>query len=39
MRKQKIAIQGFAGSFHELATRNYFLEAELELIYCDSFDL
>jgi len=38
MRKQKIAIQGFAGSFHELATRNYFLEAELELIYCDSFD-
>ncbi|HIA35703.1 MAG TPA: hypothetical protein EYN89_02945 [Flavobacteriales bacterium] len=38
MKKQKIAIQGFAGSFHELATRNYFLDEDIELLYCDSFE-
>ena len=38
MKKLKVAIQGFGGSFHEEATRNYFLDEELELLYCDSFE-
>jgi len=38
MKKLQVAIQGFAGSFHELTTRNYFLDEELELLCCDSFE-
>lgn len=38
MKKRKVAIQGFVGSFHEMATRNYFLDDELELLYCSSFE-
>lgn len=38
MKKLKIAIQGFAGSFHEEATRNYFQGKATKLLYCDSFE-
>jgi prephenate dehydratase len=33
----KIAIQGTIGSFHEIATRNYFHE-DVELLPCDTFE-
>lgn len=32
----KVAIQGFAGSYHEIAANQYF-GAEIELVMCDSF--
>lgn len=35
--KRKIAIQGVAGSFHDIATKNYFKGDELDIIPCDSF--
>ncbi len=38
MKKRKVAIQGFAGSFHEMATRNHFPDDVLELLYCSSFE-
>lgn len=32
-----VAIQGVAGSFHDIATRNFFKEQEIKLVPCDSF--
>jgi prephenate dehydratase len=35
----KIAIQGEAGSFHEVAARQYFSYDEIEIVPCSTFDL
>jgi prephenate dehydratase len=35
----KIAIQGEAGSFHEVAARQYFNYDEIEIVPCSTFDL
>ena len=35
--KRKIAIQGGYGSFHEIATREYFGENNIEIMPCDTF--
>lgn len=32
-----VAIQGVAGSFHDIAVRNFFKEQEIKLMPCDSF--
>lgn len=37
MEKLKIALQGVPGAFHEIAARNYFQGADLEIIACESF--
>ena len=36
--KLKVAIQGYPGSFHDLAASEYFSGQELELICCETFD-
>ncbi len=35
---EKVAIQGIAGSYHEIAARAYFRDHEYEIIGCDNFD-
>lgn len=35
--KKRIAIQGIAGSYHDIAARNYYEEDEVEIIGCNSF--
>ncbi len=35
---KNIAIQGIAGSFHDIAARTYFSDEEIELCCCDSFE-
>ncbi len=35
--KKKVAIQGIAGSYHDVAARNYFEEEEIEIIDCNTF--
>lgn len=35
--KKKVAIQGIAGSYHDIAARNYFNEEEIEIAGCNSF--
>jgi prephenate dehydratase len=35
--KKKVAIQGIAGSYHDLAARNYFEKEEIETIDCGTF--
>lgn len=35
--KRKVAIQGVAGSFHDIAARNYFKGEEIEVIACATF--
>ena len=35
--KKKVAIQGIAGSYHEMAARNYFEGEEIDVIDCESF--
>lgn len=35
--RQRIAIQGGPGAFHEIAARQYFNDTELEIIPCDTF--
>ncbi|MDR1556072.1 MAG: prephenate dehydratase [Tannerellaceae bacterium] len=35
--KKKVAIQGIAGSYHDLAARNYFEKEEIDIIGCDTF--
>lgn len=35
--KKKVAIQGIAGSYHDIAARNYFEEDEIEIAGCNSF--
>ncbi|MDH6313844.1 prephenate dehydratase [Parabacteroides sp. PFB2-10] len=37
MMKKKVAIQGIAGSYHDIAAHSYFPEEEIELIGCNSF--
>lgn len=34
---RKVAIQGIAGSFHDIAARNYFKTEEIEIIPCSTF--
>jgi len=34
---KKIAIQGIAGSFHDIAARAYFKEEEIEIVPCETF--
>ena len=34
----KISIQGVAGSFHEVAARQYFGDTEIEIVPCSTFD-
>ncbi|WP_243350021.1 prephenate dehydratase [Parabacteroides sp. FAFU027] len=34
---KKVAIQGFAGSYHEVASRAYFKGEELEFVFCKTF--
>lgn len=34
---RKIAIQGVAGSFHEIAAQSYFSEEKIEIVPCDTF--
>ena len=36
--KKKVAIQGIAGSYHDIAARNYFEGEEIEIIGCNTFD-
>ena len=35
---KRVAIQGFEGSYHDIATRLFFKEEETELICCETFD-
>lgn len=35
--KKKVAIQGIAGSFHDIAARNYYENEEVEIVGCNSF--
>ena len=35
---KKIAIQGFEGSYHDIATRLFFENEEIELICCETFN-
>ncbi|MDD4516641.1 prephenate dehydratase [Massilibacteroides sp.] len=35
--KRKVAIQGIAGSYHDIAARNYYEGDEVEIIGCNSF--
>lgn len=37
-KRLKVAIQGYPGSFHDLAASEYFAGQELDLICCGSFD-
>lgn len=34
---KRVAIQGFAGSYHEVASRSYFKGEELEFVFCKTF--
>ena len=34
----KVAIQGYGGSFHDLAARHFFKKQEIDFVCCDSFD-
>jgi len=34
---KKVAIQGIAGSFHDIATREYFNNEEIEIVPCETF--
>ena len=35
---KNIAIQGFNGSFHEEATRDFFYTENINFIFCDTFE-
>jgi len=35
---KKVAIQGIKGSFHDMATREFFAGEEVELVCCDTFE-
>lgn len=34
---KRVAIQGIAGSFHDIATREYFKDEEIEIVPCETF--
>ena len=34
---KKVAIQGIAGSFHDIAAKNYFKGEKIEIIPCNTF--
>ena len=34
---KKVAIQGIAGSYHDIAARNYFEGEEIDIIPCNTF--
>ncbi len=36
-KKMKIAIQGVAGAFHDMAAREYFAGQDIEIVPCDTF--
>lgn len=38
-KKLKVAIQGYPGSFHDMAAKTFWPEANLELVPADSFDM
>ena len=35
--KKKVAIQGIAGCYHDIAARNYYEGEEIEIIPCNTF--
>jgi prephenate dehydratase len=35
---KRIAIQGYKGSFHDIAAHEYFSDEELELVWCETFE-
>lgn len=35
--KKKVAIQGIAGSYHDIAARNYYENEDIEIVDCNSF--
>ena len=35
---KRVAIQGFEGSYHDIATREFFKDEEIELICCETFN-
>ncbi|MDL2277428.1 prephenate dehydratase [Parabacteroides sp. OttesenSCG-928-G07] len=35
--KKRVAIQGIAGSYHDMAARDYFENEEIEIVDCDTF--
>ena len=35
---KKVAIQGLEGSYHDIATREFFKDEEIELICCNTFN-
>ena len=35
---KKVAIQGFEGSYHDIATREFFKDEETSLICCETFN-
>ncbi len=35
--KKRVAIQGIAGSYHDIAARNFFEDEEIEIVDCNSF--
>lgn len=37
-KKRRIVIQGYPGSFHDIAARLYFGQNELEIVPCDNFE-
>lgn len=37
MEKKRIAIQGIAGSYHDIAARNYFEGEQIEIVPCNTF--
>lgn len=37
--KKKVAIQGIAGSYHDIAARNYHEGEEIEIIPCNTFGM
>ena len=37
--KMKIAIQGEAGCFHDMAARQYFVNEDIEIVACSTFDM
>ena len=34
---KKVAIQGIAGCFHDIAAREYFRDEEIEVVDCETF--
>ncbi|MEG1839602.1 MAG: prephenate dehydratase domain-containing protein, partial [Bacteroidaceae bacterium] len=37
MKKKQVAIQGIAGSYHDIAAHNFYEGEEIEIIGCNTF--